>query len=287
MRLVSWNVEGKIDGPRAARLSAQVRAIAGERPDVVALQEVTRASDPQWRAALDRLGLPYVMSTTYLLAPKRRYANLLASRWPLQPLSLRADLGNDFPEKLLTARVQPPSTAAVDVHVFHAPTGVGAGWGKVRALEALHHRLAQPSATPRIVCGDFNAPQQNPPGGPLITWAQDPTTEDLHPRPEPWFRKIESPAGWDPDRWDTAERQVLAPTESDLVDVYRELHPDGEDFSWVWRRGDRVIERRYDHVLASRDLRLLSMSYRHDWRERSSSGSRLSDHSGVVFDVDL
>jgi len=280
-------VAGKIDGPRAARLSAQAQAIAGERPDIVALQEVTPASDPQWRAALAHLGLPYVVSTTCLLAPNRRYANLLAARWPLQPVSFRADPDNDFPEKLLTARVQQPSAAAVDVHVFHAPTGVGAGWGKVRALEALHHRLAQPSTTPRIVCGDFNAPQQNPPGGPLITWAQDPTTGIRHPRAEPWFSKIESPTAWDAERWDKAERQVLAPTESDLVDVYRELHPYSKDFSWVWRRGDQVVERRYDHVLASRELPLLSMSYRHDWRERSSSGSRLSDHSGVVVDFDL
>ena len=196
MRLVSWNVAGKIDGPRAARLSAQVQAIAGERPDVVALQEVTRASDPQWRVALPQLGLPHVMSTTCLLAPDRRYANLLASRWPLLPLSFRPDSDNDFPEKLLTARVQPPSAAAVDVHVFHAPTGVGAGWGKVRALEALHHRLAR-------------------------------------------------------------------------------------------RGGGRVVGRRYDHVLASRELGLLSMSYRHSWRERSSAGWRLSDHSGVVVDFDL
>ena len=287
MRLVCWNVAGKIDGPRAARLSAQAQAIAGERPDVVALQEVTRASDPQWRAALARLGLPHVISTTSLLAPDRRYANLLAARWPLQPLSFRPDPDNDFPEKLLTARVQTPSTIPIDVHVFHAPTGVGSGWGKVRTLEALHRRLAQTSATPRIVCGDFNAPQQHLPGGPLITWAQDPTTRILHRRAAPWFTKIESPTAWDAERWDKAERQVLEPTGSDLVDVYRDLHPHGEDFSWVWRRGDRVVGRRYDHVLASRELRLLSMSYRHDWRERDSSESRLSDHSGVVFDFDL
>ncbi|MGH8732315.1 MAG: endonuclease/exonuclease/phosphatase family protein [Burkholderiales bacterium] len=96
MRLVCWNVAGKIDGPRAARLSAQAQAVDGERPDVVALQEVTRASDPQWRAALVGLGLPHVISTTSLLAPDRRYANLLAARWPLQPLSFRPDPDNDF-----------------------------------------------------------------------------------------------------------------------------------------------------------------------------------------------
>jgi endonuclease/exonuclease/phosphatase family metal-dependent hydrolase len=152
MRLASWNVAGKIDGPRAARLSAQAQAIASEGPDVVALQEVTRVSDPQWRAALARLGLPHVMSTTCLLGPDRRYANLLAARWPLQPLTSRPDPDNDFPEKLLTPRVQPPSAIPVDVHVFHAPTGVGSGWGKVRALEGLHRRITEPSATPRIVC---------------------------------------------------------------------------------------------------------------------------------------
>jgi len=65
-------VAGKSDGPRAARRSARAQAIAGERPDVVALQEVTRASDPQWRAALARLGLPHVISTTYQIEPSRR-----------------------------------------------------------------------------------------------------------------------------------------------------------------------------------------------------------------------
>lgn len=50
MRLVSWNVAGKIDGARAPRLCAQVQALAEEQPDVVALREITCASDAQWRA---------------------------------------------------------------------------------------------------------------------------------------------------------------------------------------------------------------------------------------------
>jgi len=41
-------VLGNSNVPRAARLSAQAQAIAGERPEVVALQEVTRASDPRY-----------------------------------------------------------------------------------------------------------------------------------------------------------------------------------------------------------------------------------------------
>jgi len=62
MRLVSWNVAGRRDGPRALRLTQQADAIASEAPDVVALQEVTRESDPQWRSALADRGLAHVAS---------------------------------------------------------------------------------------------------------------------------------------------------------------------------------------------------------------------------------
>src|SRR5204863_346906 len=101
MRLVSWNVAASRDGRKTARLGCQVDAIAGERPDVVALQEVTRDSDPQWGAALAERGLPHVVSTTHLLTPGRRYANLLAARWPLRSLPFADSPDNDFPEKLL------------------------------------------------------------------------------------------------------------------------------------------------------------------------------------------
>ena len=58
MRVVSWNVAGRTDGSRAPALSRQAEAIAAERPDVIALQEVTRASEEQWREKLPGLGLP-------------------------------------------------------------------------------------------------------------------------------------------------------------------------------------------------------------------------------------
>jgi hypothetical protein len=83
-----------------------------------------------------------------LLRDGRRYANLLAARWPLTLEPPRRD--TDFPEKLLSARLEAPE-GPVELHVFHAPTGVGSGWGKVRALEALPARLTGASAVPRIV----------------------------------------------------------------------------------------------------------------------------------------
>lgn len=267
------------DGPRAKRLSAQVAAIGAERPDVVALQEITATTVGPWRQRLAQLGLTYCADTADQLEAPRGYANLLAARWPLTaepPAS-----GTLFPEKLLSA-----SLAGIEVHVFHAPTGVGSGWGKVDALESLHCRISRPSSVPQIVCGDFNAPQAEPPGRPLVTFAQDAAT-GAHLDHEPrwfsrWHGEHASAKPWDADRWDSAERNVLAPDHLGLVDVFRDLYPDAPDASWVWRGGGTPTRRRFDHVFASPDLRPWSFRYRHDWREADATGERRSDHSGVV-----
>src|SRR4051812_20666415 len=52
MRLVSWNVNGRTAGA----LDAQASALAGTDPDLVALQEVTRQSAPEWRECLAESG---------------------------------------------------------------------------------------------------------------------------------------------------------------------------------------------------------------------------------------
>ena len=55
----------------------------------------------------------------------------------------------------------------------HLPTGVGHGWIKIGTFEGIFARLACTSTTPRILCGDFNSPQAEGPGGEIITWGQD------------------------------------------------------------------------------------------------------------------
>jgi len=52
MRLVSWNVAGRV-----RRLDEQAAAIAGEAPDLVVLQEVSRTTLPRWRAAIADLAI--------------------------------------------------------------------------------------------------------------------------------------------------------------------------------------------------------------------------------------
>ncbi|MDP9376780.1 MAG: hypothetical protein M3P40_04280, partial [Actinomycetota bacterium] len=148
-------------------------------------------------------------------------------------------------------------------------------------LEALYRRMKEPSDALRVVCGDFNAPQLEPPNSPLFTFAQDPEAGGLRLKPERWYRAVEPTTLWDPERWDRAERQVLESKDSELVDVYRLLHPDGHDVSWVWRGRGREVGRRFDHVIASCRMRPTAIHYRHDWRQRRN-GLMLSDHSAVI-----
>src|SRR3954451_3107217 len=84
MRLVSWNVAGRV-----RRLDEQAAGGAAEAPGVVALQEVSRTTLPRWRPAIGAVGLAHVCSAADLHpAPvgRRGLAVLLASRWPLAVL---------------------------------------------------------------------------------------------------------------------------------------------------------------------------------------------------------
>src|SRR6185503_10123682 len=72
VRLVSWNVAGRTDGPTANRLCAQAEALADERPDLVALQEVTRETIGVWRDRLSQQGLDYCADTVGRLRANRR-----------------------------------------------------------------------------------------------------------------------------------------------------------------------------------------------------------------------
>ena len=58
MRLVSWNVAGRV-----RRLDQQAAAIADEAPELVALQQVSRTTLPRWRAAIADLAIVDDVST--------------------------------------------------------------------------------------------------------------------------------------------------------------------------------------------------------------------------------
>jgi endonuclease/exonuclease/phosphatase family metal-dependent hydrolase len=256
MRLISWNVNGRRNGPRRANLDEQLSGIAGVGPDVVALQEVTRTTESEWLDGLAAAGLPHAASSVGLLPPDRTYANLLAARWPLVHMP-PSEFDIPWPEKVLSVVVSAPEQA-VEIHVAHLPTGVDHPLAKMATFEGIHERLARSSRRPRILCGDFNTPREERDGD-VVTWAGS------HPR---WR-----------ERWDRAERSVITGlTDFNLGDVYRRLHgPHRQEGSWQPRSGP---PRRYDHVFASASMEPRSCEYLHAWRKEQ----RLSDHSPILVE---
>ena len=255
MRLVSWNVNGRV-----GRIDEQIAALKKQWCDAIALQEVTQTTAPLLRAGLQGIGLQYVVDSfqrsrnrAALVGP-RRYGELIACRWPLRLLSPeRFDV--PWPERILSVVVQSPS-GNIYLHTTHIPPGSTNGWKKIEMLEGIYKRLAHKSRVPRILCGDFNTPQEETSDGKVITWGKGRT------------------------RWGSGERNILEGlAEFDLIDVYRFRHGyKVQEYSWYARP---YIGRRYDHVFASRSLlNDVECKYLHSFREK-----KLSDHSAIRIDL--
>jgi endonuclease/exonuclease/phosphatase family metal-dependent hydrolase len=166
MRVLSWNVNGRVK----EALRSQLQKLLGRSPDIVALQEVTRESYGAWCEGLTAQGYSVVSSVELLALPypdptiERRYMNLIAARHPLALLSgLSFDEPDPariaFPEKYVVARVSVDG-AAIDVHNAHLVPGSSRGIVKVHMFEAIRRRIEQPTASARILCGDFNTPRR-------------------------------------------------------------------------------------------------------------------------------
>jgi exonuclease III len=272
MHLISWNVNGRV-----TRLGAQSHALHQRHPDLVALQEVVPTTVAQWRAHLAHSGLVYCVDSFALQdqAPTerhRRYGELLASRWPLTPLPPTA-VAVPWPERMLSAVLASP-WGTIELHTTGIPPGVSHGWLKVEMLEALYSRLACPASCPRLLCGDLNTPQAESADGHMTTWGQVITANG---RVRTWKTKRDRSGRVDTgDRWDAAERNVLAGLAAfGLPDVFRALHGyDVVAWSWYWQGRHRRIGRRFDRVFASPQLHAVQCHYLYAWREMG-----LSDHA--------
>ena len=119
---------------------------------------------------------------------------------------------------------------------------VGLKWKRSRPFT---NRLACSSDRPRILCGDFNAPQAEMEDGTIVTWAQK-------VRPDNRIIDCRTIDGCDAKRWDSAERNIFDGLRRfDLCDTYRSLSGySPTEFSYFVNRKDgRGPGRRFDHVL--------------------------------------
>ena len=183
MRLVTWNVAGRV-----RRLPEQAEVVAAVGADVVALQEVTRRTLPDWLAALRAAGYEYCATAVDLAPPERRrpLGVLTAAREPLEALP-QPDV--PWPERILCCAVD-----GVEVINLHSPIAPAPDLAKIRTHEAVGAYLTAGSRMPRVLCGDLNTPRREHEDGSVLTFAHD---SGGRLRPERG------------ERWDAAERALV------------------------------------------------------------------------------
>jgi endonuclease/exonuclease/phosphatase family metal-dependent hydrolase len=267
LRIISWNVNGR------NAWKEQVMALRRRRLDVVALQEVkdtdeTRAS---LKHELKRIGLGHAVDSSYSTGSRahlpryRRYCELIASRWPAAPLP-PGEFDVPWPERVLSVVIT-SLWGQIEVHTAHIPCGASHEWLKIDTLKGIFRRLACQLGRYRILCGDFNTPQEESLSGRVLTWGQYRRRNGEIALHKEWGK-----------RWDKGKRDILEGLAGyDLADVYRRLHGYKDRrgaFSWCWRGKSPC--RRFDHVFASGSLNAIECKYLHRLREKG-----LSDHSAI------
>ena len=294
MKLLSCNVRGRIQ----PTLGRQLDAVLAQKPDILALQEVTSGTYAAWcrglldagysvLANIDLLALPYP-EPPYVSPPfprrvpggpieqvgqiNRKYFSLSAARHPiamLPGLSFEDDeeMRFAFPEKYLAAKVMVDGIE-IDVHNAHLPPGVSRGLIKVHAFEAIRRRMDADTRIARVLCRDFNAPVEEDTDGPISQSSG------------PWSES-------DQERWKLAEKRIV--DSLDMRDVYRDVHEPGLPFPSSHFTGplNRRTGHRYDHIFASPEIHTEGCAYLSEWLEGNDVDGPLSDHAPVQAELSL
>ena len=271
MKCITWNLKGII-----GKASKQMDAIIQLQPDIVAFQEVTLNSIDIIRKQLSSSyasivnSLELVKDKTVLVGA-RRYGVLIASNYKIQTLDPKLF---DIPwqERILSANITHPKET-IEFHTTYIPPGSTNRWKKIETLEGIYKRLAVKTDTKRILCGDFNTPQDELVKYGAVTFAQKINKIGV-PKLKESFR------GGSGKRWDEGERKILEGLRKyNLIDAYRHIHSipkKAYSFEFV-RKGKVVSQRRFDHFFCSKECHPIFAEYLDKLRK-----NKLSDHSPLV-----
>jgi endonuclease/exonuclease/phosphatase family metal-dependent hydrolase len=267
--VVSWNIHA-VRGSSDRRLDAVVDRLAKDAPDLVMLQEVsTRFELPE--RLLERLeahGYPKVIFSGDMEAEKKRYGNIIASRYALT----RADNRMSVPWPQLVAHGRlAVLDKEVDVVTAHVPNGSGNGWRKAETFEGLADYLRNAPDAPRILAGDFNEPRAIRPNGQIVTFGQKVMRNG---RITTSGKKTDKFGETHPRyRWDHAVRSVLiGPSSHGLRHAYLSHHGPEYVATHIVRGNTRF----FDHILVSAHFEVEDAGFWHDCREDGTS-----DHSAA------
>ena len=252
MDLATWNVNSL-----AVRLPRVLEFLAEQAPDVLMLQETK----------CEQAAFP----TAELAAAGYDAVHHSAGRWAgvailaKQGLGLQeAQVGLAGEKRADEARFIEASVAGMRVASAYVTNGreLGSEWfaEKLAFLDALIARSAEQREEPFVVAGDFNV-----------------TRDD---------RDVYDPAAFVGATHVSAEERTRLErilSEGRLVDAYRELHPEEQQFTWWdYRQGHfhRGLVLRIDYVLIDAVLapRLEECGIRRDYRK----GTKPSDHAPLV-----
>ena len=270
----TWNL-----GYRLKKISSQMKAVLDRNPNIIAFQEVTLESSKIIKKILSSSyknivdGFELISDKSLLKGP-RRLGVLIATNYDLK-LRSQNEFDIPWPERILAADIT-ILHETIEFYNTYIPPGSSNRWKKIETLEGLYKGLTKHTEKKRILCGDFNTPQDE-----LLKYGVCTFAQKINKKGVPKLRKIFR--GGSGNRWDQGERNVLEGLkEFNLVDAYRQLHPiPKKAYSFVIERKGRVVaKRRFDHFFLSKEFKIKSIEYLHQFRE-----SGLSDHSPLELIV--
>jgi exonuclease III len=244
MRLVAWNIRGG-GGVRAMAIARQ---LARWDADVVALSEF-RATPPS-RALAERLrasGLAHQLTTADPATPNAN-ALLIASRWPLRPVRLRAR--PSLPLRWLAVSIAAPEPIVVGaMHVPNRADGT-----KYPFLDAVLACARGFRLRPAVFLGDTNSGRRG-------------LDEEV-----PAFNAIEE--GW-----------VDALAGCGWTDVFRHLQPDARVYTWYSPNGRHGFRIDQAFVNAALLARVKDAGYAWGGARQRRRRALLSDHAALLVDL--
>ena len=244
MRVVAWNIRAG-GGTRA---DAIARQIARWQPDVATLSEF-RATPPSVRLAtrLAASGLTHQLATC---DPRTLHRNalLVASRWPLRRLSLRAAPG-DRCRWLLVGVDAPVPLVVGAMHVPNRVTG-----RKYPFLDAVLGCARRWRLGPALLIGDTNSGRRG----------LDEEVRAFNAREEGWIDALAG-CGW--------------------ADAFRHLRVEARAYTWYSPNGRNGF--RIDQAFVNAPLLARLKDAAYVWGGAASRRRRdwLSDHAALVVDL--
>jgi exodeoxyribonuclease III len=247
LRVISWNVNGI-----RARMPRIAEMLRRERPDLVCLQETRCPYRHFPHRRLEELGYRAQHS------PGRRHGGVAILVRADHRVSRRSG-SLDHSHDLAAGRWLQTTCEGLTIGTVYVPVGPNREHfddsGKLAFLQAVAHQAFSDSAHPMLIAGDVYEP----------TWLEGSTHTA------------------DAERRDLLE--ILK--EGELVDVYRQLHPDEHGFTcWDQRDGHyaRDYGLRIDLALASSNLaqHIVRCEVKHAYRQ----GRRPSNHAPLEVELE-